>query len=142
MNMAKKLFVQSMAISTGILLVNGINMVFRHFDGQDVVFLWYHPLSIVLTGILCALPTILLRNMEEWPPKVFWCRVALHGSGLYAIVMGVGWLFGWYQELDSFISVSIVFLLVYVFVWISSRWMDKQDVKKINQALEAVRDSE
>ena len=142
MNMAKKMFVQSMAISTGILLLNGINMVLQHFDGQDVVLLWYHPLSIVLTGILCALPTILLRNMEEWPAKVFWRRVALHGLSLYAIVIGMGWLFGWYQELDGFIGVSIVFLLVYGFVWLSSRWMDKQDAKKINQALEAIRDSE
>ena len=69
-------------------------------------------------------------------------KFGLHGLSLYAIVIGMGWLFGWYQELDGFIGVSIVFLLVYGFVWLSSRWMDKQDAKKINQALEAIRDNE
>ena len=142
MNIVKKLFVQSMAISVSLLLINGIHMVVKHFSGQDIVMLWYHPISILLTGVLCALPTLLLRNMEEWPPRVFLRRVALHGLLLYAIVAGAGRLLGWYEDTAGFVCVSVIFLTVYIFVWLISHWMDRQDVKKINSALDSIRDSE
>ena len=57
-------------------------------------------------------------------------------------MVGAGWLFGWYDDVESLISISIVFLIIYVFVWLSSHWLDKQDEKKINQALDEIRDSE
>ena len=38
--------------------------------------------------------------------------------------------------------VSVIFFLVYAFVWLSSLWLDKQDEKKINRALDAIRDEE
>ena len=142
MNIAKKLFVQSMAISTGILFLNGLNAVIQHFAGNDITLQWYHPISIVLTGVFCALPTVLLRDMDQWDRKTFWLRVSLHGLSLYAIVIGAGRLFGWYTDPESFVSVSIIFFLVYVFVWLSSHWLDKQDEKKINRALDAIRDEE
>ena len=142
MSIAKKLFVQSMIISTSILFLNGISMVLQHFAGHDIVLQWYHPVSIVLTGILCALPTILLRDSDSWDRKTFWVRVPLHCLALYAAVAGAGWLFRWYDNTESWISVSIVFLVVYVFVWLSSHWLDKQDEKKINHALDAIRDTE
>ena len=64
MNTAKKLFVQSMAISTAILFLNGINAVIQHFAGNDITLQWYHPVTIVLTGVFCALPTVLLRDSD------------------------------------------------------------------------------
>ena len=142
MSITKKLFVQSMVISTAILFLNGINAVIQHFAGNDITLQWYHPVSIVLTGILCALPTVLLRDMDQWDRKTFWIRVSVHCLLLYAIVLGAGWLFRWYTDLDSFISVSIIFFIVYVFVWLSSHWLDKQDEKKINHALDTIRDDE
>ena len=66
MNIAKKLFVQSMAIATGILFLNGVNAVIQHFAGNDIILLWYHPITIVLTGVFCALPTVLLRDADQW----------------------------------------------------------------------------
>ena len=142
MNITKKLFVQSMAISTAILFLNGINAVIQHFAGNDITLQWYHPVSIVLTGIFCALPTVLLRDMDQWNRKTFWIRVSVHCLMLYAIVIGAGWLFRWYDKPDSFISVSVIFFIVYAFVWLSSHWLDKQDEKKINHALDTIRDDE
>lgn len=142
MNITKKIFIQSMAISMSLFLLNGINMVIRHFAGQDIVMLWYHPITIILTGVLCALPTLLLRNMDQWEPKVFVRRVALHGLTLYAVVVGMGRLLGWYEDLGGFLCISAIFWVIYVFVWLSSHWMDKQDEKKINQALDEIRDIE
>ena len=142
MNILKKLFVQSMAISTSILFLNGINAVIQHFRGTDLILQWYHPLTIVLVGILCAVPTILLRDSDTWDRKTFLLRVSLHCLALYAVIAGAGYLFGWYIDAESFLSVSVIFFLVYAFVWVSSLWLDKQDEKKINRALEAIRDEE
>ena len=142
MNAAKKLFVQSMIISTSILFLNGINAVFQHFAGNDIVLQWYHPISIVLTGVLCSLPTVLLLDWDQWDRKTLWFRVALHCLALYAAVSGVGWLFKWYEDGDGFIGLSVIFFIIYAFVWLSSHWMDKQDEKKINRALDEIRDSD
>lgn len=142
MNILKKLFVQSMAISTSILFLNGINAVIQHLRGTDLVLQWYHPLTIVLVGILCAVPTILLRDSDTWDRKTFLLRVSLHCLALYAVIAGAGYLFGWYIDAESFLSVSVIFFLVYAFVWVSSLWLDKQDEKKINRALDAIRDKE
>ena len=132
MNIAKKIFVQSMAIATAILFLNGINAVIRHFAGTDLIMQWYHPVTIVLTGVLCALPTVLLRDMDQWDRKTFLARVSIHCLSLYGIVAGAGWLLRWYTDLQSFAGVSVIFFLVYAFVWLSSHWLDKQDEKKIN----------
>ena len=142
MNLIKKLFVQSMIISTSILFLNGINMVIQHLKGNDLSLQWYHPITIILTAVLCALPTILLRDSDRWDRKTFWRRVPLHCLSLYAVVIGAGWLFGWYDNVESWISVSIIFLIIYVFVWVSCHWLDKQDEKKINHALDTIRDPE
>ncbi len=142
MSIVKKLFVQSMIISTSILFLNGINMVLQHFAGHDISLLWYHPVTIVLTGVLCALPTFLLRDSDRWDRKTFWVRVPLHCLALYAVVAGAGYLFRWYDDVESWISVSVIFFVIYVFVWLSSHWLDKQDEKKINHALDTIRDSE
>ena len=37
---------------------------------------------------------------------------------------------------------SVIFFVIYVFVWLSSHWLDKRDEKKINRALDEIRDSE
>ncbi len=142
MNITKKLFVQSMVISTAILFLNGINAVIQHYAGNDITLQWYHPVTIVLTGVFCALPTVLLRDMDQWDRKTFWIRVSVHCLLLYAVVIGAGWLFRWYDNTESFISVSVIFFIVYAFVWLSSHWLDKQDEKKINHALDTIRDDE
>ena len=131
-----------MAISTAILFLNGINAIIQHFAGNDITLQWFHPMTIVLTGVCCALPTVLLRDEDQWDRKTFWIRVSIHCLSLYAIVAGAGWLFGWYTDWESFAGVSIIFFMVYVFVWLMSRWLDKQDEKKINHALESIRDDE
>ena len=74
MNIARKLFVQSLVISTSILLLNGINAVVQHFAGNDITLQWYHPITIVLTGAICALPTILLQDWEKWDKKTLRIR--------------------------------------------------------------------
>ena len=142
MSAVKKLFVQSTVISTSILFLNGVNAVIQHLAGHDIVLLWYHPVTIVLTGILCAVPTVLLLDSDQWDRRTFIIRVSSHCLALYAVILGAGWLFGWYTDLESCAGVTVVFILVYLFVWLSGHWLDKQDEKKINHALDAIRDRE
>lgn len=142
MNTVKKLFVQSMVISTSILLFNGINFMIQHFAGNEIVLLWYQPMTIVLSGILFALPTLLLENMEQWDRKKLLLRIALHCLSLYIVVIGASILFGWYSDIGGYLGASIIFFAVYGFVWLTTLWMEKKDEKKINQALDAIRDSE
>jgi len=142
MNITRKLFVQSMAITTAILFLNGLNAVIQHFAGNDITLQWYHPITIVLTGVFCALPTVLLQDKDQWDKKKFRIMVTVHCLALYVIVAGAGWIFRWYTDTESFVSVSIIFFLVYAFVWLSSHWLDKQDEKKINHALDTIRDEE
>ena len=142
MNTVKKLFVQTTIISTSILFLYGINMFIQHFAGNDIALQWFHPVTIILTAFLCALPTILLRDSDQWDRKTFWRRVPLHCLSLYAVVAGAGWLFRWYDDAESLVSISVIFFIIYVFVWLSSHWLDKQDEKKINHALDTIRDPE
>jgi len=142
MNMMKKLFVQSMVISTSILFLNGINFVFQHFTGNDISLAWYQPITIILTGVLCSLPSILLENMDQWNRKKVWFMVVLHCLTLYAVVIGASFLFHWYSGLDGYVGVSVIFFTIYAFVWLTNRWLDKKDEKKINKALDAIRDKE
>ena len=136
------MFVQGMAIATAILFLNGINAVLQHFAGNDITLEWYHPITIVLTGAFCALPTVLLRDEDRWDRKTFRIRVSVHCLSLFAVVAGAGWLLRWYTDWESFAGVSVIFFLVYAFVWLSGRWLDKQDEKKINRALDTIRDEE
>lgn len=85
------------------------SLFIQHFAGKDLSLQWYHPVTIILTGILCALPTILLRGSDQWNRKTFWRRVPLHCLALYAVVVGAGWLFRWYDDTESLIGVSVIF---------------------------------
>ena len=66
MNILKKLFVQSMVISTSILFLNGISAVIQHFRGTDLVLQWYHPLTIVLASDLHAGYHNRAKELERW----------------------------------------------------------------------------
>ena len=97
---------------------------------------------ILLVAALALIVTVLLQNSDQWDRKTLLIRVSAHCLTLYAAVAGTGRLLGWYADAESFAAVSVVFFAVYAFVWLASHWLDKQDEKKINQALDGIRDSE
>lgn len=136
----KIVFEQTMTISTGIFFMIGIGGVITHFSGKSYSLDWYHPLSIILIGFLCALPTLLLEEAEGGKSSSL--RIFLHCLSLFAIVSFAGYIFNWYKDLSSYISVAVIFFAVYAFVWISSLWMSKVDENKINKALEKLHDDE
>ena len=136
----KLIFEQTLQITTGIFFMVGIGGVITYIQGGSYSLDWYTPLSIIFIGFLCSLPTLLLEEAEGGRSGVL--RIILHCLSLFIIVSAAGYIFKWYTELSGYISVVIIFFVVYAFVWISSLWMSKIDEAKINKALEKFRDEE
>ncbi|MBQ9610889.1 MAG: DUF3021 family protein [Lachnospiraceae bacterium] len=136
----KIIFEETLMITTGIFFMVGIGGVITHFQGGSYSLDWYQPLSIIFIGFLCSLPTLLLKEADGGKSGVL--RIILHCLSLFIIVSLAGYIFKWYTDLSGYISVVIIFLVVYAFVWISSLWMSKIDEAKINKVLEQFHDEE
>ena len=146
MNKFKLWLEQTMMISFAILvgiIIEGL--VYSVFGGDPLAEFklgWFQLLSIVLTGAVCSVPTILWLANSDLQNKKFLPRLILHCIGLYVIVSIFGWIFNWYNQLDGFIFMTVIYFLVYAFVWIVSLWFHKRDDNKINKALDDIRDEE
>ena len=146
MNKMKLWLEQTMMISFAILvgiIIEGL--FFTLFSGDPLYEFnmnWLQMVSIVLTGAVCSLPTVLWLADAELPKNKFTVRIILHCIGLYAIVSLFGWLFKWYTKADGFIFMTVIYFAVYVFTWVVTLWFHKRDDKRINKALDDIRDEE
>lgn len=143
MNKWKLIFEHTLMISTFILVIIGIEGAWFHFasDGEEIVILWYHLLSIPLAGFCSALPSLLWVGYEG-KGAGFILRLLLHALLVYAIIMTMGYIFVWYDSLSGFLFVTAAFCVIYGLVWLASAWLAKQEDKRINEALKAIRDKE
>lgn len=139
MEKIKFIFQQTMMISFGILV--GISFQGICY-GEDICFQWYHPLSILLTGIVCSVPTLFLWGGEELPRRQYITRIIAHFFALFVIVMCIGKIFRWYTMWIGALFVAGEFIFVYIFVWIATTWIGTVDEKNINNALGDIRDEE
>lgn len=144
MKTIKIIFYQTLTISTAVLLLLGIQSMFSYFtDSTETLYWpWYIPLSIILTGFLCAIPTLFLLNLDSLGRKAMLLRIFLHFIFITAIVALCGYLFKWYTSRSGFISIMVMDVLIYVFVWAATLWFAKSDEKKINEAIKNVQDEE
>lgn len=144
MSKLKVLFQQAITITSGILLVVALEGILVHFLGEadDFALRWYHPISMIIAGLVCAVPTLALSGYEELEKRRVIARIFIHCILLYVLVALMGYVFRWYSTLWGFAYVSVAYFLVYIFVWVSSRWVYKQDDIKINEALKDIQDSE
>ncbi|MBR6484898.1 MAG: DUF3021 family protein [Clostridiales bacterium] len=139
-------FEQTMTISFAIfvgIIIEGL--VYCVFFGEDLAMFslsWMQLLSVILTGTLCSVLTVIFLIGPDIPKNKYIVRIVLHCLGLYLIVSLFGWFFKWFTDLTGFIMVTILFFLVYVFVWAVSLWLHKRDDYKINKALDDIRDEE
>ena len=146
MNRLKLWFEQTLTISFAIfvgIIIEGL--VYSVFFGDDLAMFslsWMQLLSVILTGALCSVLTVIFLIGPDIPKNKYIVRIVLHCLGLYLIVSLFGWFFKWFTDLTGFIMVTILFFLVYVFVWAVSLWLHKRDDYKINKALDDIRDEE
>lgn len=132
----------SFAILVGIIIEGLIYCIFGGDPLSEFKLSWIQLLSVVLTGAVCSVPTVIWLTDTDMPKNKFIIRLILHCIGLYAIVIAFGRVFNWYNRLDGFIFMTIIYFLVYAFVWVVTLWFHKRDDNKINKALDDIRDEE
>ena len=146
MNRLKLWFEQTMIISfaifAGIIIEGLVNSVFFGDDLSEFSLSWLQLLSVVLTGAICSVLTVLFFIDTNIDKNKFIVRIIFHCMSLYLVVSLFGWFFKWFTKPSGFIMMSVVFVLVYVFVWTVSLWIHKRDDAKINKALNDIRDEE
>ncbi len=132
----------SFAILVGIILEGVVYLIFRGESLASFSLSWIQLLSIVLTGAVCSVPTVIWLTDNDIPKNKFIVQLILHCIGLYAIVAVFGRIFNWYSQLNGFIMMTVIYFMVYVFVWLVSLWIHKREDNKINKALDDIRDEE
>lgn len=145
MNRFKLWLEQTMTISFAIyvgIILEGLVYAMMGDPLTSFNLTWLQLVSVILTGALCSLPTVFWLADTDIPKNKFIVRIILHCIGLYAIVSLFGYIFKWYVKLDGFIMMTVIYFLVYVFVWIVTLWFHKRDDNKINKALDDIRDEE
>ena len=140
----KLIFSQTLMISTGILFGVGVQALIQHLNTgmKNLEWQWYIPLSIIFTGFLCALASLFLLEDEGEKVSRSGLRIVLHFLFLFGVVAGCGYLFGWYDNALGLAVIGGMYVLIYGFVWAGSLWMGKADEKKINEAIDQIRDEE
>ena len=146
MNKLKIWLEQTMTISFAIyvgIIIEGLVYAMKGDALASFNLSWLQLVSVILTGAVCSLPTVFwLVSDTDIPKNKFIVRIILHCIGLYAVVSLFGWVFKWYTQIDGFIMITIIYFLVYVFVWCVSLWFHKRDENQINKALDDIRDEE
>ena len=139
MSKLKMLITQASFISVGILSGVAVYQLICRLIGDTCYFEWYFNLSVIFTGLLCSLPSLLLTGENVKNYKV---KMAVHFLILFIAVSLLGLLFKWYSTLIGYLAVIGIFIAVYAFTWFTMLWIYKKDDKKINSALDAIRDKE
>lgn len=135
----KHLFTHTSIISFGIFIICGIAQIIYHFSGDPYTFDWYFIPSVILTSVICSLPSLLFMGETI---SFFKLKVVIHFMFLFAAVSFLGHLFRWYTDTMGYLIVMGMFILVYAFVWCMMLWIYKKDDKAINSALDSIRDEE
>lgn len=139
MSKLKMVFLQTSFISLGIFLAVGVAQTVMHFLGNTYSTEWYFLLSVILAGVLCSLPSFILC-IEKIKP--FFIRILIQFIMVFAAVSLLGWLFKWYTNIIGYLFVILIFVCVYVFVWVMTKWFYVKEDKEINNALDSIRDEE
>ncbi|MBO6090436.1 MAG: DUF3021 family protein [Lachnospiraceae bacterium] len=139
MSKLKMVFLQTSFISLGIFLAVGVAQTLMHFLGNTYSTEWYFLLSVILAGVLCSLPSFILC-IEKIKP--FFIRILIQFITVFAAVSLLGWLFKWYTNIIGYLFVILIFVCVYVFVWVMTKWFYVKEDKEINNALDSIRDEE
>ena len=144
MSKVKLIYNQTLMISVGILLGMGLKTVVLYLiNGEDMInWQWFIPISIVIMGFLCALPSLILYWAEENKKISAPLAEGLHCVAVFAIVSLGGYLFQWYTNLREYLFIVFLYVVIYGAVWAYTIWMWKSDEKKINRAIDEIRDEE
>lgn len=143
MNLKRLIFEQTLTVFFFMNCVLIISELLNYILGGTAPTLpWYIPISLMVIAFLTSLPTVIFYIRPEDRHITMKLKVALHYLLLFCIVLGSGYFFKWYSDLTGFIITAVAFTVIYILVWIFTALVFKQDEKKINAALDKIRDEE
>lgn len=140
MDKIRGLSLQSIIIAVCIFINLSIQMAVGHYvNGTQVYEIrWYLPVSILVTAVLCSLPSLLLSGDRELIVRDY----LLHYGSIGLIVMISGALYGWYGTVFEASMMAITYTIIYGAVWLMMAWLTKREEKAINQALREIQDED
>ena len=119
-------------ITVCVTAVIGISNLFSaDFQGYPREF----PLHMLLVGSTSALPSFLFHFKREPTRKQFILRMVIHFFCIMAVVLGEGFLLGWYDNAVDMAIVAGCVTLVYLAVWFITVRSDNKTEQGINEAL-------
>lgn len=136
--MIKTLCEQIMMVSFGILVAISIEEIVNYMLGNSFSLQWYITISIIIVSVLGCLPNLILYS--SWGNKKI--RIAIHFILEFAVVMGGGYLFQWYTNALYFGITAASMTVIYCMVWVGSTLLYRYDERRINMALDALRDED
>ena len=133
---------QTFFLSFLIQAVAGLEGLVAFINGDAGGLAWYIPLSFMLGSLLCSIPTLLFLTDKNLSKAEWRIRKVLHCLIVYAIVMGMGYLFHWYRNLTYFLVTTIAYFVIYTAVWMFTMFLERYDEHVINEALSRIRDED
>ena len=100
------------------------------------------PLHMLLVGATSALPSLLFWFRKEPMRKQFIVRLAMHFVCIQTVVLGEGYLLNWYDDAAEMAFVAGTVVLVYVAVWLITKYSNNKAEQNINAALKNFNEEE
>ncbi|MCR5153545.1 MAG: DUF3021 domain-containing protein [Lachnospiraceae bacterium] len=139
----KVVFMNTVVVSTAILFMLGVQATFAEMAGDgSIYFSWYHPFSIIFSGVSCSIPSLIFYTSKPVSKRNYILRIVIHCLILLVLVEAEGYLFSWYDSFSGAVAICVIYFVVYAFTWISNTWLTRKEDKKINEALNSIRDEE
>ena len=119
-------------ITTSVLFICAANLALSGVDIISAKMLW----NILLSGLITALVTTLLRPDEKDGGKIMIIKIIIHYIVLCVVMIICGHRFGWMEfSLRDIIMMLVSVAIVYFIVFFASFWIDLKRAEEINQKL-------
>ncbi|MCH5276176.1 MAG: DUF3021 family protein [Lachnospiraceae bacterium] len=119
-------------ITTSVLFICAANLALSGVDIISAKMMW----NILLSGLITALVTTLLRPDEKDGGKIMIIKIIIHYIVLCVVMIICGHRFGWMEFLLRDIIMMLVSVaIVYFIVFFASFWIDLKRAEEINQKL-------
>ncbi len=126
-------------ITVCVMTAIGVSNLFaQDFPGYPKEF----PLHLLLVGATTALPSFLFHFKTEPTRKQFICRMLLHFTCIMIIVLGEGYVLGWYDNIRGMAIIAGTIVLVYLAVWFITVRTENKIEQGINEALKNINQDE
>lgn len=135
-NTLKMILSHFFVITVGVLFVTSISEILDHGFSLEYTFSASYPWTVMLTGVLGALPSLLFYFKKEPTRKQFLIRIIIHFILIVMLILTEGKLVGWYSNLVEGLSIFASILAIYVLVWFITYRANKNTAKNINKALQ------